>query len=186
MKELLEPLAKVPGVMISMLISEDGVPVAVPGQALDKLTSDDLKSPFRDADVLAALAASWMDELARSVGQLSWNTPKRVVLAAANGSLLMIPTSGAVLVVVIERGLRADELWLPMAGAAARIARHLRSMGRGMDLDPIAKGNEQTNESDAAPDGPNAPLPAKKQAESGAATGGEPSDKRTPKRHSGN
>ena len=90
------------------------------------------KSPtcsWSSASVLAALCASWMDELARSVGKISWALPQRAVLRAARGTLLMMPTSGAVLAVVLERDTAADSLWLPMEGVAARIQRVLRAMG---------------------------------------------------------
>lgn len=129
MNELLEPLAALPGVLMTALVTEDGVPVVVPGRGELGSEAADAAHPYRDPDVLAALTASWMDELARSVGQLSWNTPERAVLRAARGTLLLLPTSGALLVAVIDRGLRPDELWLSLEGAAARVRRHLRGMG---------------------------------------------------------
>jgi predicted regulator of Ras-like GTPase activity (Roadblock/LC7/MglB family) len=84
---------------------------------------------FGDPDALAALSAGWLDELSTSVGLLSCDAPRRVVLRAARGTLLLLRTSGAVLLVVLEAGLGPDELWLPMEGVVARIQRILRGMG---------------------------------------------------------
>ena len=130
MNEVLEPLLRVPGVRLVALVSQDGVPIAAPGASRANGGSDCAEA-WRDASVLSALAASWMDELARSVGMISWEFPQRAVLRAARGTLLMMPTAGAVLVVVLERGTGADTLWLPMEGVAARIQRRLRALGGG-------------------------------------------------------
>lgn len=126
MKDVLEPLYAVAGVRATALVTADGVPIAALGTVA---SAEDCAEPWRDASVLAALCASWMDELARSVGKISWALPQRAVLRAARGTLLMMPTSGAVLAVVLERDTAADSLWLPMEGVAARIQRVLRAMG---------------------------------------------------------
>ena len=130
MNEVLEPLLHLPGVRLAALVSQDGVPIAAPGASRADGVGD-CAEPWRDASVLSALAASWMDELARAVGKISWELPQRAVLRAARGTLLLMPTAGAVLVVVLERGTGAETLWLPMEGVAARIQRRLCAMGDG-------------------------------------------------------
>jgi len=127
MIEVLDPLATQPGVILAALISDDGVPVAVPGTKVDSSSSEGCA--LSDADALAAMCAGWLDELNDSMTLLSCDAPRRVVLRAARGSLLLLRTSGAVLLVVLEPGLGPDELWLPMEGVAARIQRILRGMG---------------------------------------------------------
>jgi len=125
--EVLDPLVIQPGVLLAALISDDGVPVAVPGMKSDV---DGMEcGAFGDSEALAAICAGWIDELSQSVALLSCDAPRRVVLRAARGTLLLLRTSGAVLLVVLEPGLGPDELWLPMEGVAARIQRILRGMG---------------------------------------------------------
>ena len=139
MIEVLDPLASQPGVILAALISDDGVPVAVPGTKVD---SGSEAGALSDSDALAAMCAGWLDELTDSMSLLSCDAPRRVVLRAARGSLLLLRTSGAVLLVVLEPGLGPEELWLPMEGVAARIQRILRGMGEAAvpetigDLEP--------------------------------------------------
>ena len=128
MIEALQPLTQQPGVLLAALVSSDGVPVAAPGSRAMCEGSGE-HAGFGDPEALAALSAGWLDELTTSVGLLSCNAPRRVVLRAARGTLLLLRTSGAVLLVVLEAGLGPDELWLPMEGAVARIQRLLRGMG---------------------------------------------------------
>ncbi len=125
MIDVLEPLAQLPGVLLAALVSSDGVPVAVPGSR----TRGEDHGPSADPEALAALSAAWLDELSSSVALLSCDSPRRVVLRAARGTLLLLRTSGAVLLVMLEAGLGPDALWLPMEGVAARIQRILRGMG---------------------------------------------------------
>ncbi|MFT5286120.1 MAG: putative regulator of Ras-like GTPase activity (Roadblock/LC7/MglB family) [Planctomycetota bacterium] len=127
MIELLDPLVTQPGVILAALISDDGVPVAVPGK---KVGGEGLEAGgVADSNALAAICAGWMDELTERVSLLSCDAPRRVVLRATRATLLLLRTSGAVLLVVLEPGLGPDELWLPMEGVAARIQRILRGMG---------------------------------------------------------
>ena len=136
MIEVLDPLASQPGVILAALISDDGVPVAVPGTKVDAAGADG--GALGDADALAAMCAGWLDELTESMSLLSCDAPRRVVMRAARGSLLLLRTSGAVLLVVLEPGLGPDELWLPMEGVAARIQRILRGMGEATATDSVS------------------------------------------------
>lgn len=146
MIELLEPLAKQPGVLMAALVSDDGVPVAVPGG----LGSDGSpQGSLGDPEALAAFSAGWLDELAGSVALLSCDAPRRVVLRATRGTLLLLRTSGAVLLVLLESGLGPDELWLPMEGVAARIQRILRGMGEA----PVAESAPIDDPASALPAG---------------------------------
>jgi predicted regulator of Ras-like GTPase activity (Roadblock/LC7/MglB family) len=130
MIELLEPLSRVPGVRLAALVTEDGVPVAVPGCAgnLD-LPGGPSGTNGEQIDGLAAGAIGWLSELTSACGGLSWRAPERVVLRAARGTLLMQRTAGAILLTILDPGLDPEELRLPMDGVAARIQRVLRGMG---------------------------------------------------------
>lgn len=144
MIEVLEPLTQQPGVLLAALISADGVPVAMPGARAVAVEH----ARFGDSEALAALSAGWLDELTTSLGLLSCDAPRRVVLRAARGTLLLLRTSGAVLLVVLEAGLGPDELWLPMEGAVARIQRILRGMGQ------TVRSEESVPADDPEPPGP--------------------------------
>jgi predicted regulator of Ras-like GTPase activity (Roadblock/LC7/MglB family) len=132
MKAVLEPLALVPGVRMTAVIGFDGVPVAsMPGcrmrgdngSATAALDSDEGLHSF------SALASSWMSDLARSLGQLSWNAPDRAVLVATHGAMVLQRGPGAILLVVLEHGTSPEELRVPMDGALGRMRRLLRGLG---------------------------------------------------------
>ncbi|MCE9595858.1 MAG: roadblock/LC7 domain-containing protein [Planctomycetes bacterium] len=125
MIEVLDPLSKIPGVRLAVLVAPDGVPVCVRG----KHAEEPQDGTREDIDSLAALATGWHCELARAVAPLSWNMPQRVVLRAARGTLVMLAVPGAVLVAICDRGASPDELRLPMEAAVARMQRILRGMG---------------------------------------------------------
>ncbi len=124
MIEILEPLARTPGVRLVGLVTVDGVPIAVPGRASEGETVE------HDVDALAAIATAWLDEVTRTVGTLAWDAPRRLVLRAARGTLVLLGTRGAVLLAVLDSGVGPEELRLAMDGAVSRIQRTLRGMGR--------------------------------------------------------
>lgn len=138
MIEVLDPLAQQPGVILAALVSSDGVPVAVPG--MRRTGSEEQQGSFGDPEALAALSAGWLNDLTGSLGLLSCDSPRRVVLRAARGTLLLLRTAGSVLLVMLEAGLGPDELWLPMEGVAARIQRILRGMGEPAPKDSEPEG----------------------------------------------
>ena len=132
MKEILDPLALIPGVRMTALISEDGVPIVTARGASRTLEDEDPQDIDHD-DVLnsfTALAAGWLGEISRAVGQLSWSPPTRVVLRATQGELVLQKAPGAVVLVVLERGVTAEELRVPMEGAIARMHRVLRNISQ--------------------------------------------------------
>lgn len=132
MKAILEPLALIPGVRMTALISEDGVPIATARGASRNQTDEGPENIDHD-DVLnsfTALAAGWLGEISRAVAQLSWAPPSRVVLRATQGEMVLQKAPGAVVLVVLERGVTAEELRVPMEGAIARMHRVLRNISQ--------------------------------------------------------
>ena len=132
MKAILDPLALIPGVRMTALISEDGVPIVTARGASRSAEDEDPQNIDQD-DVLnsfTALAAGWLMEISRAVGQLSWSAPTRVVLRATQGEMVLQKAPGAVVLVVLERGVTAEELRVPMEGAIARMHRVLRNLSQ--------------------------------------------------------
>jgi len=123
MKQVLEPLAKIPGVRMALLVSHDGVPVVVRGRDGED-GGVDLSA--QSGESLAALASGWLNGLTRSLAPQSWDAPQRVVLRAARGTLIMLAAPGAVLLVQLARGARSEDLRLPMESAVVRMQRVLR------------------------------------------------------------
>jgi predicted regulator of Ras-like GTPase activity (Roadblock/LC7/MglB family) len=124
--EILEPLARTPGVRFVGLVTTDGVPIAVPGRAASLAPGED----EHDVTALAAIATAWLDEVTRMVGALSWDAPRRLVMRAARGTLVLLGTRGAVLAALLDSGVGPEELRVAMDGAVARIQRTVRGMGR--------------------------------------------------------
>lgn len=121
----LDQLRDVPGVVNVLLVTRDGVRIS----ALGERSADEQK---RD-DALAALATSWLTELAEACGLVSVSEPRRVVLSAHRGTIVLQRTASAVMIVELARGLDPESIRLAMDGSAGRIERALRSMGRGVD-----------------------------------------------------
>ena len=161
----LEKLTRQPGIDLAMLVTPDGVPIVVAGKqgADDEVESDDDASREvtclgRD-DALAALAVGWSNELKLATAPLSWEQPARIVMRCARGSLVMSRTRGAILLVVLERGVAPEDVRLPMEGTVARIERSLRSDKKHSDSREAEQGigNE-----------PPGPIPSEKKVGDGA------------------
>lgn len=134
MKEILDPLAFIPGVRLAALIATDGVPIAVVEGVAPRASASDDNEALRatdGGDYLAGLAASWLGDIARAVGPLAWDSPVRLVVKATRGSLLISQDSGRVLIVALEQGVSADDLRVPMDGAIGRMQRLLQGMKPG-------------------------------------------------------
>ena len=136
MKNLIEPLTRIPGVRTAALVTTDGVLIAMHSSA-DRDRSDhasgDEKPPTDaaiDPHALAGLATSWLSEITRAVATLSWSTPRHLVLRAARGTMIVCEAPGAILCVVLESGMQPEELRLPMGVTIARMQRHLRDIGQ--------------------------------------------------------
>jgi hypothetical protein len=74
----------------------------------------------------AGLAAGWLGQVGRATDPLTWNRPKRAVLRGSRGTLVMARDDRAILMVITEQGVGAEELRLPMESVLARMQRHLR------------------------------------------------------------
>lgn len=165
MKTVLDPLARIPGVRLAALIAPDGVPIDVRrnesarARRDSKDASDSKDSAINSAEdlnALAALSSSWIGEVTRAVAPMSWDVPKRLVLHAARGTLIVVQAPRALLLVVLEGGVRPEEMRLPMGVAIARMERHLRA------IEPKAA------DSSRAPSDPPGIFPAQKTASKGA------------------
>lgn len=145
MKKVLEPLTLIPGVRLAAVISPDGVPIAVlPGAGPQKNREEqdevDVIAAAEDHNAFAGFAAGWLSELAHAIGQMSWTAPRRVVLRATRGALVVHQGPVAILLVVLEHGVSAEELRVPLEGANARMQRLLRP--RESAPPPAAPPNE--------------------------------------------
>ena len=135
MKQFLETLARIPGVRMTALATPDGVPIwhlaiGSEGRAAQQAPAEGDPEAAQGLDVyaLSALATNWVLEVSRCCAPLSWDTPRRLVLRAARGTLLVQEAPGATLVVLLEGGVRHEDLRLPMDSVVARMQRHLRSI----------------------------------------------------------
>jgi predicted regulator of Ras-like GTPase activity (Roadblock/LC7/MglB family) len=156
--QIFDSLAALPGVRVCGLITEDGVPVTLPGKPAEDGREFDI-------DAIAAIASQWFNEVSRELGAASWASPHTTELTAQHGSLVLMAVPRGVLVCLADRGLAIEEIRLSLSGAAARIQRQLRSMASSSS--PVA-GNSTTD--------PAAPLPKQAQDPAGEtfAGGGDP------------
>lgn len=139
MKRVLDPLARIPGVRRALLISRDGVPIAhlSPKQAAGPKDDRDWCDSAENESAFAGMATSLLAEIHRSVDHLSWDRPKRLVLRAARGTLVMLVTERVTISVELDRGMAAEELRLPMEAVLARME---RTMTRDTDAKPAFHG----------------------------------------------
>lgn len=143
MRHVLEPLAKIPGVRVAMLVTPDGLPIVIHGErragrrenkdGLGRRRSDFGIQSSDDMNAWAALGTTWLRELGRTTAPLSWSAPTRVILAAARGTLILLQGPGALLLVVLDAGTSAEDLRLPMDGAIARLQRQNRNRDARME-----------------------------------------------------
>lgn len=138
MKQFLETLARIPGVRMTALATPDGVPIWHLALSPDArrpqpapAEGDPESAHGLDVQAISALATNWVVEVGRCCAPLSWDTPRRLVLRAARGTLLVQEAPGALLVVLLEGGVRPEDLRLPMDSVVARLQRHLRSLEAG-------------------------------------------------------
>jgi hypothetical protein len=134
-KQFLETLARIPGVRMTVLATPDGVPIwnlsvsaetGAPEATAEEAETEEAHGV--NVQALSALATNWVVELGRCCAPLSWDTPSRFVLRAARGTLIVQEAPRAVLVVLLEGGVRPEDLRLPMDSVVARLQRHLRSI----------------------------------------------------------
>ena len=139
MHDVLQPLTLQPGVKQAAVISADGVPVCVlerssfsSGEFVDCTNSSQtsLEGQRIDPASLVALAASWVDDVMRAGGQIAWELPKRFVLCASQGTLVVQQGPNAHVMVVVEPSVSPETFALPLEASVERLHRLLRDLGR--------------------------------------------------------
>jgi predicted regulator of Ras-like GTPase activity (Roadblock/LC7/MglB family) len=151
--EVLDPLCAIPGVRCVVLATPDGVPIARRGELESVTGDDDARKDADDGSAVAGLVTGWLNALTPSLGLVSWETPQRVVLRASRGTLVVRRAPNAILIVVLEPGVRAEELRLPLEGAVNRLHR----IARGPRLAaPVAALPARVGKGLAAPSADNA------------------------------
>jgi predicted regulator of Ras-like GTPase activity (Roadblock/LC7/MglB family) len=143
MKNLIEPLTRIPGVRTAALVTTDGVLMAMHTSGSGGRGGSDSTDPENaasgersaldaalDPAALAGLATSWTSEVARAVAPLTWPAPRHLVLRAVRGTMIISEAPGALLCVVLDSGMQPEELRLPMGVTIARMQRHLRDIAQ--------------------------------------------------------
>ncbi len=164
---ILEPLARFPGVELVLLLSHDGVPIA-------SAPAESHSAPAGGrGEVLAALAASWLNELTQAVAPLSWNPPERVLLRAARGTLVLRRSESACLLVLLSRETAPEDVRLSMDGTLARIerARLVRSREGAETGTPPTRGDDPRGPIPSGNDPPGAEEGVRPSLERGPAPG---------------
>ena len=109
MKKLLEQVNELPGVLGSMVMTEDGLPVAsVLGAGLDE-------------ECVAAFASSSSHAVRRAVTHYGDKAPDEVVLESEGGNLLLLPIAGATLAVITHPGLEMNTGLVEVRSIARRL-----------------------------------------------------------------
>ncbi|MFT5051063.1 MAG: putative regulator of Ras-like GTPase activity (Roadblock/LC7/MglB family) [Chlamydiales bacterium] len=156
MKEVLEPLVRIPGVRIAAIISADGVPVALMDGQEPSTPGTDCVAAAGGEEAFAGLCAGWLAQLRQSVDPLSWDAPRRVVMRATRGAIVIHEGPGAILLVILEHGAVPEELRVPMEGAASRMLRLLRQLSEA----PAARRAASTQPSLGSADAPSGIFPS--------------------------
>jgi hypothetical protein len=92
------------------------------------------------------MATGLLAEIHRLVDPLSWDAPRRVVLRAARGTLILVVTERATVAVELERGMAAEELRLPMESVVVRLRRTLERSSQASRAGSRALRGDQTPE----------------------------------------
>lgn len=139
MHDVLSGLTQQPGVKLAAIISSDGVPLCVlersstgNGEFVDCTNSSQpsLEGQRIDPASLVALAASWVDDVMRAGGQIAWEVPKRFVLSASQGTLVVQQGPNAHAMVVVEPSMSSATVTLALELAVERLHKLLRDLGR--------------------------------------------------------
>lgn len=136
----LETLSRLPGVEFVLLISHDGVPIAHA-----QGTSESAQE-----ESLAALAASWLNDIGQAVAPLGWHVPERACLRGARGTLVLRRSESACLVVLLGRDSAPEDVRLSMDGMLARIERARQGRGKAASQHALA-GAQESGESPEPP-----------------------------------
>lgn len=128
MKDVLGPITIIPGVRFAAVVSLDGVPISyLRGEQVqgDSRCREEITAEFH---AFGALAASCVAEFDRAGSQIQWTPSSRIVLEATRGVLVVHRAPRALLLTVLEHGVSAAEVSVPMSGAIARMERSLRHL----------------------------------------------------------
>ncbi len=115
MKEVLEPLAAIPGVRAALLATPDGVPIVSCGNVDSQGGAG--------ADALAGLVSGWCSSLVPTLGAASWEFGQRAVLRGSRGTLVVRCAGHVLLFAVLEPGASVEDLRIPLDAALSRLAR---------------------------------------------------------------
>ena len=137
----LEGLARFPGVQFVLLISHDGVPIAHASAG----------GTGHHEESLAALAASWLNDLSMAVAPLSWDTPARICLRGGRGAIVVRRSESACLVVMLGRETSPEDVRLSMDGTLARIERARHSRSASSPSSTAAQGEAEPKSAAPAP-----------------------------------
>lgn len=139
MRDVLDAITQEPGVKQAAVISGDGVPVLVlergsftHGDFVESTTASEatLEGQRIDPASLVALAAAWVDDVVRAVGQLAWELPRRITLRSSQGTLIVQQGPHSHVMVVVDPSLAPEQFTLPLEAAVERLNRLLRDLGR--------------------------------------------------------
>jgi len=109
MKRLLEQLNTTPGVMGSMVMTDDGIPVV------------SLLGTEMDEECVAAFSSTVRLAANRTAAQLDNQHPDEVIIEAEQGNLLLINLDGALLAVMTHAGLELNTGLLEFRSVARRL-----------------------------------------------------------------
>jgi predicted regulator of Ras-like GTPase activity (Roadblock/LC7/MglB family) len=114
MKKLLQQVNDLPGVMGSMVMTEDGLPAAsLLGSGLDE-------------ECVAAFASSSRLAVSRAAIHCGEGEPQEVVLESEGGNLLLIGIDGATLAVITHPGLEMNTGLVEIRSIARRLSEALK------------------------------------------------------------
>lgn len=109
MMQLLQQVNELPGVLGSMVMTADGLPVA------------SLLGPGLDEDCVAAYASSSSIAIGRVVTHCGEEAPDEVVLESEGGNLLLKQIEGATLAVITHPGLEMNTGMVEIRSIAKRL-----------------------------------------------------------------
>ena len=109
MKEILQRLQQIPGVVGSMVMTEDGMVVC---SAL---------GPGLESESLATLSSGTRLSLQRAAVQSGDGKPHEIVLEGTEGNLVLLEIGEATLIVVTHAGLELDSGMLEIRSVARKL-----------------------------------------------------------------
>ncbi|MGE4619149.1 MAG: roadblock/LC7 domain-containing protein [Planctomycetota bacterium] len=109
MKKLLQQLNQLPGVLGSMVMTEDGLPVS------------SLLESGLDEECVAAFASRSRLAVQRAAIHCSDVEPDEVIIESEGGNLILVPVAGATLIVLTNPGLELNTGLVEIRSIARRL-----------------------------------------------------------------